>query len=129
MGSFDIREYQRVYLAKKRQNAIDYLGGRCVVCGTKSNLQFDHINSHEKTFSISRILSYKWDFLIKELRKCQILCAQHHLEKSKQTLDGNRTADRHGWKGYNHLGCRCEICRLANTEKSRKFRKKRKHSP
>ncbi len=51
-----IREQKREYCKEKRAYCIEYLGGKCVVCGTTHNLQFDHIKRETKKYTIgSRI--------------------------------------------------------------------------
>jgi len=39
-GYSSFKEYRK----EKRQEAIDYLSGKCSMCGTTDNLQFDHLN-------------------------------------------------------------------------------------
>lgn len=63
---------------------LEYLGGECVQCGIKTNLEFDHIDRKTKSFSITRKWNRKWEILKPELDKCQLLCSEHHLEKTKQ---------------------------------------------
>ncbi len=38
-----IRENNTKYRKERRAYCREYLGGKCVVCGTTHNLQFDHI--------------------------------------------------------------------------------------
>ena len=77
-----IRKQQREYIKEKRAICLEYLGGKCVVCGTTHNLQFDHIKREGKKYSIASKLSYKFDNLKEELDKCQLLCAPCHLDKT-----------------------------------------------
>ena len=35
---------------KKRDILREHLGGKCVMCGTTENLQFDHIDASTKSF-------------------------------------------------------------------------------
>lgn len=66
---------------ERRVRAIEILGGACVVCGTVDNLQFDHIDPTTKTFSMSKVLTRSdWR---EELQKCQLLCENHHKQKTK----------------------------------------------
>ena len=80
------REYtnkcKREYRDKRRAHCREYLGGKCVVCGTTHNLQFDHIKREGKKYEISTKLTNKWDNLKEELDKCQLLCAPCHLDKT-----------------------------------------------
>ena len=77
-----IREERRKQHKEKRAKCVEYLGGKCVVCGTIHNLQFDHIKRDTKKYSITRKLTIKFDNLKEELDKCQLLCVDCHLEKT-----------------------------------------------
>lgn len=112
------REYQRLYqsnLYHKRMNiAREILGGVCVVCGTRENLEMDHVNSSEKSFGIAQGYSRK-DFL-EEVAKCQLLCRKHHNLKTIESLDNPQMVsvnkDVHG-SGYMYIQkkCRCALCK------------------
>ena len=66
--------------------AKEQLGGKCVKCGTIENLQFDHIHPKDKLFAITKqlLMSDRKKFQ-EELDKCQLLCCDCHLEKTKQS--------------------------------------------
>ena len=74
------RYYQALSEAKEQ------LGGKCVKCGTTEGLQFDHIHPKDKSFAITRqlLMSDRKKFQ-EELDKCQLLCCDCHLEKTKQS--------------------------------------------
>jgi 5-methylcytosine-specific restriction endonuclease McrA len=59
-------------------------GGKCAVCGYKKYvgaLDFHHINPTSKSFSLSvKGLCYAWNSILKEARKCIILCKNCHTE-------------------------------------------------
>jgi 5-methylcytosine-specific restriction endonuclease McrA len=76
------REYQRNWLAARRQKAIEYLGGECYECGSVDNLEFDHIDPSLKRKDIKSLLSGKWEKLKIELDKCQLLCKDCHKQKN-----------------------------------------------
>lgn len=48
------REYMRKYYHDRRKDAIEYLGGKCVLCGSVENLQFDHIDRSTKKYELSK---------------------------------------------------------------------------
>lgn len=105
----------------KMKKIFNYLGGRCTECGSKTDLQVDHINHLEKGFTISSNWGRKWDVLEVELKKCQLLCKDHHLGKSKREGSlakgwTNEPRQKHGtvWS-YAKYGCRCEECKLAKS--------------
>jgi len=77
-----ISEYAKAQRYEKRVICLEYLGGKCVKCGTTHNLQFDHIKREGKKYNITEKLTIKFDNLKEELDKCQLLCAPCHLEKT-----------------------------------------------
>lgn len=63
--------------------AIDYKGGKCVVCGYSrcvGALCFHHRDPNEKEFTISGNHCRRWDVLKQELDKCVLLCTNCHAE-------------------------------------------------
>lgn len=79
---------QRRFAVKIR--LLQYVGnGRCAVCGFDNPLalDFDHINPRTRVFTITRHLNKPWEELVKEARKCQILCANHHRIKTAEKND------------------------------------------
>lgn|SRR3990167_8159070 len=64
----------------------------CVDCGETDKVVFelDHIDPKLKSFSISQAvrLGHRWDKVLEELQKCQVLCANCHKR---------RTAKQYGW--------------------------------
>ncbi len=57
----------------------------CVMCGCiyePYNMQLDHIDPYTKFKNICQLKGFKLDTLIKELEKCQVLCALCHRRKS-----------------------------------------------
>lgn len=85
------RKYMTAYYKKRRANLIQQLGGRCAICGSTENLEFDHIESKDKEFSISEHICHDKEKLNEEIRKCQLLCHACHVKKSKRCND-------FGWK-------------------------------
>jgi hypothetical protein len=74
---------------KLRGLSIAYLGGKCCKCDTSEPLHFHHIDPAQKSFTICDYFnkcSYGKGFLsllnhpmlLKELDKCELLCANHH---------------------------------------------------
>lgn len=59
--------------------------GKCEKCGYNKStraLTFHHIREEDKKFSLDsrNILSQKWENILKELDKCQLLCFNCHME-------------------------------------------------
>ncbi len=65
-----------------KQQAVDYKGGQCVVCGYArciAALEFHHISEDGKDFNIShKCLSF--EKLMPELDKCILVCSNCHRE-------------------------------------------------
>lgn len=63
-----------------KKKAVEYLGGKCSSCGAShiATMEFDHKNPEQKQFKISGHYILQWSELVKELRKCQLLCANCH---------------------------------------------------
>lgn len=76
------RAYQRQWLKNRRDKAIKTLGGSCVECGSTDKLEFDHKSRETKSYHVGGIWSRSWDFIWKELDKCQLLCESCHLVKT-----------------------------------------------
>jgi 5-methylcytosine-specific restriction endonuclease McrA len=117
------KEYLREYRKKRKEDAISQLGGQCVICGSKENLEFDHINPETKRDTISNMWTSNKEKLQEELNKCQLLCRSCHLKKSQDEGDyvRNRKSWGHGLSGYINYKCKCDIC----NESYKLYRKKR----
>jgi hypothetical protein len=103
-------EYMKKSYYSRKAKLIDLLGGKCVVCGSTNDLQFDHKDPSTKVDTITNILSYKLETIYAELKKCQLLCVGCHTEKNK--IDNGEA--KHGTISmYRHHRCRCEPCRIA----------------
>ena len=84
----DRREYLIKAVAKRRKKirktAIDYLGGKCRVCGYYrciAALDFHHLDESKKKFGLSqRGMTRSWEKTRNELEKCVLLCSNCHRE-------------------------------------------------
>lgn len=68
---------------RTKQKLVDALGGCCKHCGYSKipqALQFHHVDPKKKDFTISG-KSWKYDKLLKEAKKCLLLCANCHIEE------------------------------------------------
>ena len=81
---------------RNRQDRIEYLGGKCVGCGTTENLEFDHIDRTLKEFTISKKPDYTFERIKPELDKCRLLCKDCHAVKTRAHHDNDELL-----KGYN----------------------------
>ena len=75
-------KYQKQYYRRKRWTDKIKTGNGCAHCGYNKSpvaLDFDHIDPSTKEFLIPRFLARtNLKRLFKEIRKCQILCANCH---------------------------------------------------
>jgi hypothetical protein len=104
---------------ERRERLIALAGGKCVRCGSIDQLQFDHIDSTQKSFILSGCYIDKaWEKVMEEFAKCQLLCHPCHRIKTIECNEtggghnkGYRGTDYHGTEsGYNEFNCRCVPC-------------------
>ena len=119
------REYRKAYYEKRIAKYLEYLGGKCVRCGTTFDLEFDHIDRKTKSFTITAKYDQKWELLQPELDKCQLLCRPCHIAKSLECGDMPPLAVHGTHAMYRHYGCRCDECRRAKSELNRSRYKER----
>lgn len=82
----------RGYRAK--YTAIQLKGGKCMECGetSLSTLCFHHRDPAQKSFGLDNrcFASKKWDTLVKEIDKCDLLChnchSKHHYSESWEDM-------------------------------------------
>lgn len=85
-----MNEYMKRRYFQRREHFLSLLGGSCVRCGSTEELDFDHIDSSLKEFSVAkRLASAPMKDLILEMAKCQLLCGPCHHEKSLENSDYN----------------------------------------
>lgn len=79
--------YQSVYSSKRKtqkQQAVDYLGGKCSNCGYNkclNALEFHHLDPSTKEINPSQLMRFSsFDKLKSELDKCILLCSNCHRE-------------------------------------------------
>lgn len=118
--------YMKKYMAdrylRRRNETIAFLGGKCVVCSTTDDLEIDHINPEEKTFDFGKALAgWAQHRINEELKKSQLLCKPHHLEKSK--IDNGI---EHGGGLTGKKNCRCDKCAPLKNAYSREFKRNKK---
>lgn len=121
-----MREYMRNWQHRRRAQALELLGGKCVRCGAVDSLEIDHVvpgsadprtragRGNMWTFSEKRFLA--------ELAKCQLLCSGCHRKKTvecRETGGGSNKIPEedyiHGTvRMYAYKKCRCDECREAS---------------
>ena len=118
-----MQKYMVERRAVNREYAIKKLGQRCVQCGSKSNLQFDHIDKATKIIGIADMLSHGRKKLNDELKKCQLLCQSCHNKKTLKDMGWQDSRTEHGTpRSYNH--CKCELCKAVHREQIYAWRRR-----
>jgi hypothetical protein len=69
-----VKNKEKTAYKNLRENAINELGGKCVKCGTASNLEFNHIDPLNKEMEASG----KSNLRKGEYKKCELLCKSCH---------------------------------------------------
>ena len=124
--------YMRKYMLKRyhdrRESLIAALGGKCVRCGSKEKLQFDHVDFKSKKWGFAkRIHTASTEDVAKEIGKAQLLCDECH--RLKTTLERGQSPAAHGSiTMYTHYRCRCAKCREVANAYSRHYRANKKAS-
>ena len=117
MADYMLRRYHQ-----RHTEAIIQLGGKCAKCNARKNLDIDHIDPSQKTYTIGNILvsapeaRYK-----KELAKCQLLCKKHHIQKTR-----NEQTVGHGGGLTGVRRCWCELCAPLKRDYSNKWRREKR---
>tara|TARA_R110000824_G_scaffold288652_1_gene477106 strand:- start:324 stop:644 length:321 start_codon:yes stop_codon:yes gene_type:complete len=70
---------------KRKLKLIELKGGGCEICGYSKNLAvltFHHTDPNTKLFNVelNNIANHKWQKVLKESKKCQLLCHNCHHE-------------------------------------------------
>jgi hypothetical protein len=78
------RLFQRDWCRNRRAKAVELKGGKCKRCKATSNLEFHHRNPEEK--EDHRIWSWKWERILAEIAKCDLLCTDCHSKHTTKYL-------------------------------------------
>ncbi len=78
------KNYRNQHRRNQKQEAVDYKGGKCSICGYSRSLralEFHHLDPSKKDFGISKDNSFIPLYKIRdELDKCILVCANCHAE-------------------------------------------------
>lgn len=82
-----------------KEIAVKAFGGKCASCGYNkctAALTFHHLDPSKKEFGIGKIRanSKSWNEIVKELRKCIMLCSNCHLEHHNMNVEIPKNAPR-----------------------------------
>jgi hypothetical protein len=89
------RRWQEKARRERKAKLIVLLGGKCSVCGYNrcaDALEFHHRDPSTKLFPLGKDrLLKRWDLVLEEARKCDLLCANCHRElEERLRLDEER---------------------------------------
>lgn len=74
-----MNEIMKTKYYRRRGQAIEFLGGKCIDCGHLENLEFDHKNPSDKEYNISQIFSsHSIEKVQREVEKCVLRCIPCH---------------------------------------------------
>lgn len=83
------QEKQKILKDRNRNFVNNYLKDKCCVhCGNSDRrvLEFDHLDPKTKKYNVSEVTrGYSLDSIKEEIAKCQILCANCHRIKTKES--------------------------------------------
>lgn len=120
-----MRAYMLARIRRRRREARNFLGGKCGKCGATRRLEFDHRDRKSKAQRIAKMWTWSEKRFWAEVKKCQLLCYNHHLEKSLAERGMKLVKGVHGTAGNYRYGCRCALCRKAKSEQQRAWRARR----
>jgi hypothetical protein len=79
------RAYQLAYYSKRKSILVKLLGSKCVDCGSRKNLEFDHRRQDTKIAAVSTmILSKSFQSTKLEAFKCDLRCRTCHSARTKR---------------------------------------------
>lgn len=77
-------KHQKALRLKRKQQLVEMFGGKCSKCGYNRSikaLDFHHRDRATKEFNLSSLgYTCRWDRLVEEAKKCDLLCANCHRE-------------------------------------------------
>lgn len=88
----EYKAYMRAYMKQRyherHAETREILGGVCAFpgCDRTENLEIDHIDWRKKTMKVDRMAWVGRKRFLEELQLCQLLCEEHHMEKSRTDI-------------------------------------------
>jgi hypothetical protein len=93
----------------KKVKAIKHLGGKCNICSDTDvrHLTFHHFNPDEKETTYWALSSQRWEHILEEINKCELLCHNCHNEYH-YNLYKNYNSNKNIFLEYK--GIKCKNC-------------------
>lgn len=77
------REYQRRRRQETQLRLIAYLKDHpCVDCGETDVLVLEFDHRRDKKFCVASLMSWKWENVLLEIQKCDVVCANDHCRRT-----------------------------------------------
>jgi len=79
-----VREHKARYRAERRALVNTHKAKPCTDCGIQYEphiMQFDHVRGRKK-FNISGCIDYSPEVLLREIAKCDVVCANCHMDRT-----------------------------------------------
>ena len=78
-------EAVKLWRKNTKQRMVDAMGGKCAICGYNNctdALEFHHLDATEKEMGFGAVRGNptSWSKIVEELKKCVLLCSNHHRE-------------------------------------------------
>ena len=105
-------------------------GSKCAICGyNKCNeaLEFHHMDPEKKDFSISSFKVEDMSNIIRELKKCICICANHHREVHNNQFKIPDDVRRYDCRKSKGIMTHCKIIHDKMIERKNKRIKKKKN--
>ena len=120
-----MREYHLKRYYRLRNDAIKYLGGKCIKCNKTENLELDHKDKETKEIEVSMMLNVSLEKFWKEVKKCQLLCSKCHSKKTILESGKKIAKGTHGTiSSYRY--CKCDLCKNAARQCTKEYYKTHK---
>lgn len=75
------RDRTRTESARRRELIREVKDKPCTDCGVKYPpyvMEFDHLPEYDKSFNVSESATRSWERVLKEIEKCELVCANCH---------------------------------------------------
>lgn len=123
-----MKEYMKNRYHSTRDKIVEMLGGKCSMCdSTNGPWHFDHKDKSKKTMRASDLHSVNDKRFKKEVKGLQLLCADCHKKKTRESWDYSTPKPKHGtYWFYRKYNCDCSECTEAYKKKQKEWRENRK---
>lgn len=112
-------QHVKDWRARTKRRIVEAFGGKCCVCGYDKcydALTFHHLQPDKKELSLASLRASirSWDYIVKELRKCVMVCANCHTEIHAEVtkVPGNALRFNEEYANYKEVQLTdpCPIC-------------------